>query len=201
MSFDLCAASAWTTTGSWCGARTRSPSGLAGGDRGHGDRVLAAVGAGLRRLARAGWTTWFVGGKVNVARVCVHDWARRTPDAVAAVLSGENGDGASGRTRSSRGGDALRGGALSLGVEPGDCVGCSCRWRRRWQSSHACAHIGADQLPSSPASPLRPSRSASRTPRRRCFSPRPLVSARPRDADARDRRRSRRGGPLGGGCR
>ena len=47
------------------------------------------------------WTTWFVGGKVNVARVCVHDWARRTPDATAAILRGENGDRASGRTRRS----------------------------------------------------------------------------------------------------
>src|SRR5689334_2003023 len=38
------------------------------------------------------WSTWFVGGKVNVARACVHDWARRTPEATAAILRGENGD-------------------------------------------------------------------------------------------------------------
>src|SRR3954462_10503355 len=38
------------------------------------------------------WATWFVGARLNVARACVHDWARRTPDAVAAVLRGENGD-------------------------------------------------------------------------------------------------------------
>ena len=31
------------------------------------------------------WTTWFVGGKVSIARNCVHRWAERTPDALAAV--------------------------------------------------------------------------------------------------------------------
>src|SRR3954453_16418290 len=38
------------------------------------------------------WATWFVGGRVNVARACGPHWARRTPAAVAAVLGGENGD-------------------------------------------------------------------------------------------------------------
>src|SRR5215471_11452181 len=38
------------------------------------------------------WATWLVGGRVNVARACLHDWARRTPDAPAAVFRGENGD-------------------------------------------------------------------------------------------------------------
>ena len=31
------------------------------------------------------WATWFVGGRVSIAENCVHRWARRTPDAVAAV--------------------------------------------------------------------------------------------------------------------
>ena len=31
------------------------------------------------------WTTWFPGGKVSIARNCVHRWAERTPDALAAV--------------------------------------------------------------------------------------------------------------------
>ncbi len=30
------------------------------------------------------WATWFVGGKLNLARNCVHRWAERTPDVVAA---------------------------------------------------------------------------------------------------------------------
>ena len=37
------------------------------------------------------WTTWFVGGKVNIARNCVHRWAERTPDAIAAVGLDEDG--------------------------------------------------------------------------------------------------------------
>src|SRR3954463_5719088 len=37
------------------------------------------------------WTTWFVGGKVNIARNCVHRWAQRRPNAVAAVGLGEDG--------------------------------------------------------------------------------------------------------------
>ena len=31
------------------------------------------------------WATWFVGGKLNIAWNCVHRWAERRPDAVAAV--------------------------------------------------------------------------------------------------------------------
>ena len=38
------------------------------------------------------WTTWFEGMRLNVATACVHIWAARTPTAVAAVWSGENGD-------------------------------------------------------------------------------------------------------------
>ena len=37
------------------------------------------------------WTTWFVGGKLSIARNCVHRWAERKPDAVAAVFAGEDG--------------------------------------------------------------------------------------------------------------
>ena len=95
------------------------------------------------------WTTWFVGGKVNIARVCVHDWARRTPDAVAAVLSGEHGDRrewtyAELSRKVTRFAEAL----LSLGVEPGDRVGIFMPMAPAMAvASHACAHIGAVQLP------------------------------------------------------
>ena len=37
------------------------------------------------------WATWFVGGKVNIAWNCVHRWADRRPDAVAAVGLDEDG--------------------------------------------------------------------------------------------------------------
>jgi len=31
------------------------------------------------------WTTWFEGAQLNIAQACLHAWAERTPDAVAAV--------------------------------------------------------------------------------------------------------------------
>src|SRR3954467_14255801 len=37
------------------------------------------------------WTTWFPGGKVSIARNCVHRWAERTPEAIAAVGLAESG--------------------------------------------------------------------------------------------------------------
>ena len=95
------------------------------------------------------WTTWFVGGKVNIARVCVHDWARRTPDAVAAVLRGENGDRrewtyAELSQKVTRFAEAL----VSLGVESGDRVAIFMPMAPAMAvASHACAHIGAVQVP------------------------------------------------------
>ena len=37
------------------------------------------------------WTTWFEGARLNIAQACVHAWAERTPDAVAAVFRSEDG--------------------------------------------------------------------------------------------------------------
>src|SRR3954447_17911326 len=37
------------------------------------------------------WAKWFVGGRVNVARVCVHRWARERPDEQALVGRFEDG--------------------------------------------------------------------------------------------------------------
>ena len=37
------------------------------------------------------WATWFVGGRVNVARACLHDWARRRGDDEALVGLYEDG--------------------------------------------------------------------------------------------------------------
>jgi acetyl-CoA synthetase len=95
------------------------------------------------------WATWFVGGRVNVARACVHDWARRTPDAVAAVLRGENGDRrawtfAELSAEVTRLAEAL----VALGVEPGDRVAIFMPMSPAAAvASHACAHIGAVQVP------------------------------------------------------
>jgi acetyl-CoA synthetase len=37
------------------------------------------------------WTTWFTGGRINVAHQCVDLWAARTPDHVAVVWEAEDG--------------------------------------------------------------------------------------------------------------
>jgi acetyl-CoA synthetase len=95
------------------------------------------------------WATWFAGGKVNVARACVHDWVRRTPDGIAAVLCGENGDRAEWTyaqlsDQVTRFAEAL----VALGVEPGDRVGIFMPMSPAVAvASHACAHIGAVQVP------------------------------------------------------
>jgi acetyl-CoA synthetase len=38
------------------------------------------------------WAKWFVGGRLNVAAACVDRWAETTPDAVAALWEGEDGE-------------------------------------------------------------------------------------------------------------
>ena len=95
------------------------------------------------------WTTWFPGGKVSIARNCVHRWAERTPDTLAAVGLAEDG------TRSAltfaelshevtRLAEAL----VRLGVEPGDRVALFLPMSTEAAiASHACAHVGAIQVP------------------------------------------------------
>jgi acetyl-CoA synthetase len=69
------------------------------------------------------WAKWFVGGRLNLAWNCLHRWAKRKPDASAAVFLGEDGTR---RERSHRElsdetvrlAEAL----VELGVEPGDRV-------------------------------------------------------------------------------
>ena len=58
------------------------------------------------------WATWFVGGRINVARVCVHRWAEERPDAEALVWQSEDGRReALSWAEASRAGDAARRGA------------------------------------------------------------------------------------------
>ncbi|MGZ4338665.1 MAG: AMP-binding protein [Gaiellaceae bacterium] len=95
------------------------------------------------------WTTWFVGGKVSIARNCVHRWAERRPDAVAAVGLDEDG---SRRELTfaelSRDVTRLAEHLAELGVEPGDRVGIFLPMSPEVAvASHAIAHIGAIQVP------------------------------------------------------
>jgi len=95
------------------------------------------------------WTTWFTGGRVSIARNCVHRWAERTPDAVAAVGLGEDGSRTSHTfAELSRDVTRLAERLVALGVEPGDRVAIYLPMSPEAAvASHACAHVGAIQVP------------------------------------------------------
>jgi acetyl-CoA synthetase len=92
------------------------------------------------------WATWFVGGKLSIAWNCVHRWRS---DRVAAVFRGEDG----GRRELSYAelSDAVTRLAerlVELGVEPGDRVAIYLPMSPEAAiASHACAHVGAVQVP------------------------------------------------------
>lgn len=95
------------------------------------------------------WATWFVGGRLNVATNCLHRHAERRPDGVAAVFLGEDG---ARRERTyaelSRETAQLAEALVELGVEPGDRVAIYMPMCPEVAvASHACAHIGAVQVP------------------------------------------------------
>jgi acetyl-CoA synthetase len=96
------------------------------------------------------WATWFVGGKLNLAWNCVHRWARgEHADAPAAVWQSEDGKGRSLSYRElsdevTRLAEAL----ARLGVEAGDRVAIFLPMSPEVAiASHACAHLGAIQVP------------------------------------------------------
>src|SRR6478736_5698441 len=73
------------------------------------------------------WATWFTGGKLNLAWNCVHKWA-------AGELSDEV--------------FRLAEGLASIGIGPGDAVGIFLPMSPQVAiASHACAHLGAVQVP------------------------------------------------------
>ena len=95
------------------------------------------------------WTTWFEGARLNLATACVHRWAAERPGEEAAVWRGEDG------TRQSltwadlarevtRFAEAL----VRLGVGVGDAVAMYLPMSPQAAIvSHACAHVGAVQVP------------------------------------------------------
>jgi acetyl-CoA synthetase len=95
------------------------------------------------------WATWFVGGKLNLAWNCVHRWGERRPDEIAAVFAGEDGDRREWTfAELSRAVTRLAEGLVALGVEPGDRVAIYMPMCPEVAvASHACAHIGAIQVP------------------------------------------------------
>jgi acetyl-CoA synthetase len=93
------------------------------------------------------WARWFVGGRVNLARVCLHD--RRDDEGEAFVGLYEDGErDALTWAEASRQVTQLAEALVELGVEEGDrvatfmpmCPGVAV-------ASHACAHVGAVQVP------------------------------------------------------
>jgi acetyl-CoA synthetase len=106
------------------------------------DRVLDTSG-GIE------WARWFVGGTLNVATNCVHRWADRRPDDVAAVFLGEDGERRE-RTYAQLSAQTVRlaEALVELGVQPGDRVAIFLPMCPEVAvAAHACAHVGAVQVP------------------------------------------------------
>ena len=95
------------------------------------------------------WATWFGGGQISIAQNCVHRWAERTPDAIAAVGLGEDGSRREVTFAAlSRDVTRLAERLVALGVEPGDRVAIFLPMSPEVAvASHAIAHIGAIQVP------------------------------------------------------
>ena len=92
------------------------------------------------------WSTWFNGGQVNVARVCVHRWAS---DEEALVGLYEDGSRESLTwAETSRQVTQLAEALVELGVGAGDRVALYMPMCPAVAvAAHACAHIGAVQVP------------------------------------------------------
>jgi acetyl-CoA synthetase len=70
------------------------------------------------------WTTWFTGGRTNLADACCDRWANDTPDADAIVWEGEEGTARRWTYRELRAeADGLAGLLEARGVQAGDAVG------------------------------------------------------------------------------
>jgi len=95
------------------------------------------------------WATWFVGGRLNLARVCVHRWAAERPDEEALVGLYEDGrrETVTWNEASRRVGQ-LAEALVELGVREGDRIAIFMPMCPAVAvASHACAHIGAVQVP------------------------------------------------------
>jgi len=95
------------------------------------------------------WATWFGGGSVNLAHNCVDRWAERTPDAVAVLWEGEEGEVRRVTYRELRElSDRLANGLASLGIAKGDAVGIFLPMAPEAVAAvMACAKLGAMWLP------------------------------------------------------
>jgi acetyl-CoA synthetase len=95
------------------------------------------------------WTRWFSGARLNVADACVHRWARERPQEEAAVWQPEDGSRRSlSWAELSREVTRFAEALVGLGVREGDAVALYLPMSSQAAiASHACAHIGAIQVP------------------------------------------------------
>jgi acetyl-CoA synthetase len=95
------------------------------------------------------WARWFVGGRTNVAHQCVDVWADRTPESVAVVWEGEDGDVRRVTYRELRElTDRLAHGLRSIGVRQRDAVGIFMPMAIETVAAvMACSKIGAIWVP------------------------------------------------------
>jgi acetyl-CoA synthetase len=95
------------------------------------------------------WTTWFVGGRTNLAHACVDVWAERTPDARAVVWESEDGEVRAlsyGELRAMT--DRVAHGLRGLGVRARDTVGIFLPMAPETVAAvMACAKLGAISVP------------------------------------------------------
>jgi acetyl-CoA synthetase len=95
------------------------------------------------------WSTWFVGGRINLAHVTCDVWAERTPDRIAVISEGEDGEVrrvSYGELREMA--DRLALGLASLGVGERDAVGIFMPMAPEIVAATlACAKLGAVYLP------------------------------------------------------
>jgi len=95
------------------------------------------------------WSTWFNGGRINIARVCLHRWAAAQPGDEAFVGLYEDG-GRESLTfaEASRQVTQLAEALTELGVGAGDRVAIYMPMSPAVAvAAHACAHIGAVHVP------------------------------------------------------
>jgi acetyl-CoA synthetase len=95
------------------------------------------------------WATWFLGARLNVAHACVHRWAAERPHEDAAIWRPEEGERrALTWAELSREVTRLAEALAGLGIGAGDAVGIFLPMSPEAAiASHACAHLGAIQVP------------------------------------------------------
>lgn len=95
------------------------------------------------------WAKWFVDGKINLAHNCVDRWAERTPDNVAVMWEGEEGDARRVTYRELQElANRLAGALRELGVGSDDAVGIFMPMAPETVAATlACAKLGAIYLP------------------------------------------------------